>query len=46
MKRMGHSIRLGGHVGLILLKGCDTIMTSTPPAGDDFESPFDGWGTI
>ncbi len=22
--------------------GCDTLMTETPPAGDDFESPFDG----
>ncbi len=22
--------------------GCDTIMTETPPAGDDFETPFEG----
>ena len=44
MKRTRHSIRLGGYVGLIFLMGCDTIMTSTPPAGDDFESPFDGMG--
>ena len=44
MKRTRHSIRLGGYVGLIFLMGCDTIMTSTSPAGDDFESPFDGMG--
>ena len=44
MKRTRHSIRLGGYVGLLFLMGCDTIMTSTPPAGDDFESPFDGMG--
>ena len=27
---------------LITLSACDTIMTETPTAGDDFESPFDG----
>ena len=27
--------------GVVLLAGCDTLMTDTPTAGDDFESPLD-----
>ncbi len=26
---------------LVLTTACDTLLTETPPAGDDFESPFD-----
>ena len=29
-------------LGALSLGGCDKIMTESPPAGDDFESPFDG----
>lgn len=26
----------------VVTSGCDDLLTETPPAGDDFETPFDG----
>ena len=46
MKRTGHSIRLGGYVGLILLMGCDTIMTSTLRLAMISSRPLMVWGTM
>ena len=35
-------LRLAGLAAALSLGACDSIMTGPPPAGDDFESPFDG----
>lgn len=36
------STLIAGLAGLVLLMGCDAIMTEAPTAGDDFTAPLDG----
>ncbi|HIL09090.1 MAG TPA: c-type cytochrome [Candidatus Latescibacteria bacterium] len=35
-------VRYAGLAGLVLLMGCDAMMTEVPTAGDDFTAPLDG----
>ncbi len=35
-------VRYAGLAGLVLLMGCDAMMTEAPTAGDDFTAPLDG----